>query len=289
MNCRRARPAEPTVTSCSVWPTRRSVLCGLSVGRRGHQRGCPIGTGLCCSKSSTARVVARDQNVVALTFAARNGGLLLPRWHPGAHLDIHLPSGRVRQYSLCGDPASRDTYHIAVRRIPDGGGGSIEMHALSVGSQVVTNGPPGSFRWLFRLRIAGSVSGSSRVGIGITPILPMLDLAVRLGIEWSMIYVGRSAELSRSSTSWSATAIESRCGRMTSTGCLPRASPGRVSGRHHRLRVRAGGDDDDPHAARGRGDVELHFQSDSPPPPVVDGTEFTVTVASSEALHRRRG
>ena len=69
------------------------------------------------------RVVAHDQDVIALTLAGED----LPRWHPGAHIDIHLPSGLVRQYSLCGDPETRDRYRIAVRRIPDGGGGSIEM------------------------------------------------------------------------------------------------------------------------------------------------------------------
>ena len=52
------------------------------------------------------QVVAHDQNVVALTLADRDCRPL-PAWHPGAHLDVHLPSGRVRQYSLCGDPAAR--------------------------------------------------------------------------------------------------------------------------------------------------------------------------------------
>ena len=66
-------------------------------------------------------VVAHDENVVALTLAAPDGARL-PGWHPGSHLDVHLPSGRVRQYSLCGDPGRTDRYRIAVRRIPDGGG-----------------------------------------------------------------------------------------------------------------------------------------------------------------------
>jgi ferredoxin-NADP reductase len=47
------------------------------------------------------RVVAHDQDVVTLTFAGADGAPL-PPWRPGAHVDIHLPSGRVRQYSLCG-------------------------------------------------------------------------------------------------------------------------------------------------------------------------------------------
>ncbi|MCH9702438.1 MAG: oxidoreductase, partial [Actinomycetia bacterium] len=71
------------------------------------------------------RVVARDQDVVELTLAP-GPGATLPRWFPGAHIDVLLPSGRVGQYSLCGDPGSPEHYRIAVRRIPDGGGGSIE-------------------------------------------------------------------------------------------------------------------------------------------------------------------
>ena len=49
------------------------------------------------------QTVAHDENVVALTFSAADGEPL-PRWHPGAHIDVQLPSGRLRQYSLCGDP-----------------------------------------------------------------------------------------------------------------------------------------------------------------------------------------
>ena len=117
------------------------------------------------------RVVAHDQDVIALTLV----GEQLPRWHPGAHIDIHLPSGLVRQYSLCGDPGSPDTYRIAVRRIPDGGGGSIEMHDLRVGATVTTHGP----RNAFPLTVPGYGSPARRFrfiagGIGITPILPML-------------------------------------------------------------------------------------------------------------------
>lgn len=141
------------------------------------------------------RLVARDQNVVALTLSARDRGPL-PAWHPGAHLDIRLPSGRIRQYSLCGEPGLRDTYRIAVRRIPGGGGGSVEVHdTLNVGTVVMTNGP----RNAFPLSVPGYGSPAQRLrfiagGIGITPILPMLDLADRLGVEWSMIYTGRSLE-----------------------------------------------------------------------------------------------
>jgi len=141
------------------------------------------------------RVVALDQDVVMLTFA-EVGEAELPSWRPGAHLDLHLPSGRVRQYSLCGDPGRRDTYRIAVRRIPDGGGGSVEVHdVLAIGSRVTTNGP----RNAFPLTVPGYGSPAQRLrfvaaGIGITPILPMVRHVHRVGVPWSMVYAGRSRD-----------------------------------------------------------------------------------------------
>ncbi|MGE0215740.1 PDR/VanB family oxidoreductase [Mycolicibacterium sp.] len=141
------------------------------------------------------RVVAHDQDVVELTLTRPDGGAL-PTWYPGAHLDLHLPSGLVRQYSLCGDPAIRDSYRIAVRRIPAGGGGSVEVHdAIRAGATVHTHGP----RNAFPLTVPGHGSPARRFrfiagGIGITPILPMLALAHRLGVDWSMIYTGRTRD-----------------------------------------------------------------------------------------------
>jgi ferredoxin-NADP reductase len=132
-------------------------------------------------------VVAQDHDVVALTFRAPGGGEL-PSWQPGGHLDLHLPSGRRRQYSLCGDPQDRSRYRIAVRRIPQGGGGSLEMHALSEGDTVTVRGPRNGFPFIpyeRALYIAG--------GIGITPILPMVRAAQRLGTDWHFVYCGRSA------------------------------------------------------------------------------------------------
>lgn len=66
---------------------------------------------------STREVVAADENVVRLRFESADGSPI-PPWHPGSHLDFHLPSGLRRQYSLCGDPADRTGYSVAVRRIP---------------------------------------------------------------------------------------------------------------------------------------------------------------------------
>ncbi|MGX1778690.1 PDR/VanB family oxidoreductase [Nocardia brasiliensis] len=141
------------------------------------------------------RIEAYDQDVVSLRLAAPDQREL-PPWRPGAHLDLELPSGRLRQYSLCGDPADTRAYRVAVRRIPAGLGGSVEVHdALPVGARITVRGP----RNAFPFAVPGYGSPAARLhfvagGIGITPILPMARLAHRLGIDWSMVYTGRSRD-----------------------------------------------------------------------------------------------
>jgi len=112
-------------------------------------------------------------------------GEQLPPWQAGAHIDLTLPSGTIRQYSLCGDPADRARYRIGILREQNGRGGSLEAHTTAlVGRVLRVNGPRNRFplvaagRYLF---IAG--------GIGITPILAMLRVVTA---PWSLIYGGRS-------------------------------------------------------------------------------------------------
>ncbi|MFG2482555.1 PDR/VanB family oxidoreductase [Streptomyces virginiae] len=112
----------------------------------------------------------------------------LPAWTPGAHVDVTLPSGLVRQYSLCGDPADAGRYTIAIRLIEDGRGGSREAHAQLVEGAELELRPP---RNRFELVPAASyvfVAG----GIGITPILPMLRAATAAGADWTLLYGGRT-------------------------------------------------------------------------------------------------
>lgn len=226
------------------------------------------------------RVVARDQDVVELTLA----GAELPRWYPGAHLDVHLPSGLVRQYSLCGDPSSGQEYRIAVRRIPDGGGGSIEVHdALDVGATINTHGP----RNAFPLTVPGYGSPTRRFrfvagGIGITPILPMLRLADSLGVDWSMVYTGRSIDSLPFVDEVAAygDAVEVRTDDRSGLpetqellGDCPDGTAVYACGPAPMLTaIRT--------ALVGRDDVELHFERFAALP-VSDGRPFTVTVAST--------
>ncbi|MFR9807130.1 PDR/VanB family oxidoreductase [Pseudonocardia sp. RS010] len=135
----------------------------------------------------TAREEVAD-GVVALELR-RAGGGELPAWEPGAHIDLVLDTDLERQYSLCGDPADRQVWRIAVLREPESRGGSERVHtAVAVGDILTARGPRNNFalepspRYLF---VAG--------GIGITPILPMIAAAQAAGAEWTLAYGGRRA------------------------------------------------------------------------------------------------
>ncbi|WP_433665390.1 PDR/VanB family oxidoreductase [Nocardia sp. CA-128927] len=133
------------------------------------------------------RIEDEADGVVSLILTDPDGALL-PAWTPGAHLDVVLPSGRQRQYSLNSDPADRRKYRIAVRYSADGGGGSKEIHEqLRVGDRLSVRGPRNAFTFIEAPRYL-FVAG----GIGITPILPMVAAAERAGIRWRLMYLGRS-------------------------------------------------------------------------------------------------
>ena len=111
----------------------------------------------------------------------------LPPWEPGAHLDLVLPSGLVRQYSLCGDPGDTSSYTVATRLIEDGRGGSREVHEqVRAGMELEARGPRNRFP-LVEAPSYVFVAG----GIGITPLLPMLR-ALGEGTPWRLLYGGRT-------------------------------------------------------------------------------------------------
>ncbi|MEV6840085.1 PDR/VanB family oxidoreductase [Streptomyces sp. NPDC051133] len=117
----------------------------------------------------------------------RLDGRDLPRWEPGAHLDLVLPSGLVRQYSLCGDPEDGSSYTVATRLVEDGRGGSREVHEqLTEGMELEVRGPRNRFP-LVEAPAYVFVAG----GIGITPVLAMLR-ALPEGAEWRLLYGGRT-------------------------------------------------------------------------------------------------
>lgn len=113
----------------------------------------------------------------------------LPRWQPGAHIDVLLPDGDARQYSLCGDPGAQ-VYRIAVLREPDGRGGSAWIHdTLHPGASVRVAGPRNHFEFVPE---RGTRYRFLAAGIGITPIVAMLRSAAESGVDYALDYAGRS-------------------------------------------------------------------------------------------------
>jgi ferredoxin-NADP reductase len=285
----------------SIWTSRPPDL----YGRRDHDRlatalwGMRVLFGGLASASrwtpSRVRPVPRTQSavvtkrelvapdVVALTLADPDGGLL-PSWTPGAHIDVALPSGRRRQYSLCGPPGRRTDYRIAVRRIADGGGGSIEMHeAFDAGDTLVFEGPRNAFYLGASEYDALFVIG----GIGVTPMLPMIKVAQQRGTDWRAIYVGRSREympfldevVSVAPDRVTVWADDEHGAVATVDDLLAAAQPTTAvyvcgpTGMLDAVRV----------ARNEHANAPLHYERFSPPP-VVDGAPFELELARSKRL-----
>lgn len=116
-------------------------------------------------------------------------GSALPAFSAGAHIDVHVAPGLIRQYSLSNDPSERDRYRIAVLREPASRGGSAGMHeSVRAGDLLRVSEPRNHFPLVEAPRsllLAG--------GIGVTPILAMAHALHAQGRSFEMHYCGRSA------------------------------------------------------------------------------------------------
>ncbi|MCK8785303.1 Rieske 2Fe-2S domain-containing protein [Roseomonas sp. NAR14] len=130
------------------------------------------------------RVVREAERVVALDLVAPDGGEL-PPFAPGAHIDVHVATGIVRQYSLCGDPEDRRRYRIAVLLEAASRGGSATIHdAFKEGRRVRITAP----RSNFALEMAAPFTLLVAGGIGVTPVIPMALALHRAGGEFALHY-----------------------------------------------------------------------------------------------------
>ncbi len=144
----------------------------------------------------TLQVTARRteaQDVVSFALA-RLDHAELPLWTAGAHVDVEVSgavgSPELRQYSLCGDPADRTSWRVAVLREPAGRGGSRYLHEdVQPGATLRVGVPRNNF---------GLVEAPGYVfvagGIGITPLLPMIRAARLRGADWTLFYGARRRE-----------------------------------------------------------------------------------------------
>jgi vanillate O-demethylase ferredoxin subunit len=115
-------------------------------------------------------------------------GVELPPFSAGAHLDVHLPGGLVRQYSLCNPPGERHRYRIAVQREAQSRGGSAAMHALAQGDTLRISEPRNHFPLAAGDAPALLVAG----GIGITPLLCMAQSLASRNAPFTLHYCGRT-------------------------------------------------------------------------------------------------
>jgi ferredoxin-NADP reductase len=132
------------------------------------------------------RYAARDTNIYELTNVA---SAALPAYAPGAHIDLHLPNGIVRQYSLLEPEPRPETYTIAVKRDPASRGGSRCVHEeLRVGRTLTISAPRNNFPLVENAGHVILLAG----GIGITPIWCMVQRLHKLGCSWQLHYACRS-------------------------------------------------------------------------------------------------
>lgn len=121
---------------------------------------------------------------------ARPDGSALPAFAAGAHIDVHVGDGLVRQYSLCNRPGELHRYVIAVLREVQSRGGSIAMHALAEGSLLEISEPKNHFPLVEAATHSLLLAG----GIGATPILSMAEQLAGSGSSFEMHYCTRDPE-----------------------------------------------------------------------------------------------
>jgi tetrachlorobenzoquinone reductase len=126
--------------------------------------------------------------VLSLQLAAPDGSPL-PPFAPGAHIDLRLPDGTLRQYSLCGNPSDTSHYRLGIRAVSGGLSSGFIHRKLRPGELLSISAPRNHFplvEAVSYLFIAG--------GIGITPLIPMMRQAYAKARPWTLIYCNRRTE-----------------------------------------------------------------------------------------------
>lgn len=128
-------------------------------------------------------------NIAVIKFESANSSPL-PKVEAGAHIDVHLPNGMLRQYSLCQDPSDIGIFRLGILRDPDSRGGSVSaFDDLKVGMQIQVSEPKNLFP-LLKSKHVVLVGG----GIGITPLLSMAYQLAQDGTSFELHYCGVSPE-----------------------------------------------------------------------------------------------
>ncbi len=130
--------------------------------------------------------VARDTKLY--TFQRAEGGPL-PAYKPGAHIDLHLPNGLVRQFSLVVPNTDPDRYVVGVKKDAASRGGSrYIIDEMKVGAEIKISAPRNNFPLVENAEHVVLIAG----GIGITPIWCMVQRLVALKQPWTLYYACQS-------------------------------------------------------------------------------------------------
>lgn len=119
------------------------------------------------------------------------GGGALPPFSAGAHLDLELPNGETRSYSLLNAPGAADRYVIGVLRETESTGGSAFVHERLEPGDVLRSSAPINH---FPLTETGDVYVLIAGGIGVTPLMSMATRLAELGKDYVLHYCARSPE-----------------------------------------------------------------------------------------------
>ena len=135
-----------------------------------------------------ARKTVEAEGICSFELVGTDGAPL-PAFSAGSHVDVQLPGGLTRQYSLCNDPTETHRYLIAVLRDPASRGGSRAMHdAVKEGDTLTISTPKNHFALAHEAGSHLLLAG----GIGITPLLCMAERLANVGAAFEMHYCSRS-------------------------------------------------------------------------------------------------
>lgn len=127
--------------------------------------------------------------IVSIEFRPGAPDTAFPTFSAGSHIDLHLPNGLARSYSLCNSTTDCGRYVVAVLNDKKSRGGSRYVHQqLRVGQTIEISAPRNNFELVEGARKSVLVSG----GIGVTPIFCMLQRLVALGAPVEVVYCARS-------------------------------------------------------------------------------------------------
>ena len=119
------------------------------------------------------------------------GDTVFAPFEAGSHIDLHLPNGLVRSYSLLNSPSDQGRYVVGILRDRSSRGGSQYVHEqLRVGMQLSISSPRNNFQLDPNARHSVLVAG----GIGITPIYCMFRQLLALGKSAELIYCARTRQ-----------------------------------------------------------------------------------------------